>query len=188
MQSKKILYLITLLFLTLTSCTIKGSFQGLYSYYSKTNRDNPNLLVKANSKVPICDLSYSKDLRVLVINGLDFKNCIQNYDEAIIYLWKPKCKSDYCYSPDLVQSHFDREKIELFIVAEYYDGELMSNNYILKRPIYGIDTEYYNTSLTHLYLAKFFSDLGIDREDVYGNFFYFKNGNFINSFKKIHSR
>jgi hypothetical protein len=70
-------------------------------------------------------------------------------------------------------------------VAEYYDTEKMEMKYDIVNPIFGIDVKYYKSSLTSKYLSKFIYDL-IEKEDISNNrYFYFEEGNFINSYNSI---
>ncbi|MVO09157.1 hypothetical protein GOQ30_08280 [Flavobacterium sp. TP390] len=74
--------------------------------------------------------------------------------------------------------------LDLYIVAEYYDVELMDNDYNLNNPIFGIDTEFYKTNLTDKYLKKFIVDL-TDQYSFYDRFYLFENGEYKSMFKSI---
>jgi hypothetical protein len=76
------------------------------------------------------------------------------------------------------------KNITLFIVAEYYDNDLMQINYITSRPIFGIDVEYYQSNKTSKYLSKFLYDLAAKGEMV-GRLIYFEDGLFKNSFEQV---
>lgn len=169
------------------SCSINGSFQGLYSYHKKTKKSSPYLLVKTNSWDSICSLSKNDVGKIYVINGADLRECLENKKEdAILYIWGPKCKSPVCYPLNVLQQICDENKLELYIIAEYYDAELMQMDYIIERPIFGIDTEFYKTNLTSKYLSRFLGDL-IPNKDIQelNRFYYFKKGKYINSFESI---
>ena len=75
--------------------------------------------------------------------------------------------------------------MDLYIVAEYYDLEQMELSHKITRPIFGIDTEYYRTSLTKKYITKFLEDMKLD-SNTYNRYFYFKNGVFIKSYESIY--
>lgn len=97
--------------------------------------------------------------------------------KALVYIWKPHCPNEACISPVYLQSKCDERDIEAFVVAEFYDCELMQLNSVLDKPIFGIDQDFYNTNLTSKYLTKFWSDLsnfenGISRK----MFVLFENG------------
>lgn len=104
------------------------------------------------------------------------RECIGLHQEAILYLWKPKCRGSY--SLQTLQKKCDSLKIELFIVAEYYD-KMMQVSQGIKRPIFGIDTRYYQSNLTSKYVLSFIRDL-ISNPDTntYRDFYYFKAGVF----------
>jgi len=128
--------------------------QGLYSYYDKVQGQKPNLIIK--SEKVICLIKQIDKPKIYVVNGKEIKNCIENTKkDALVYIWGPKCKSKICYPLNIIQSECDENNIELYIVAEYYDSELMDIHYNIKNPIYGIDIDYYKKKLSSKYLSKF---------------------------------
>ena len=176
------LLLITFL---LSSC-ISGSFKGLYGYYNKTRSESPNLIVEPefSSRYNLCSINYTDSTKIFVVNGIELRKCISNFDHAVLFIWKPNCHSQFCYSLNAVQQLCRDKNIELYIVAEYYDSKKMETNYILKRPIYGVNTKYYRTNLTARYLEKFLQDIAGVHETS-GNFLRFRNGKFMESFQDI---
>ena len=164
-----------------SSCKISGSFQGLYGYYHKTIKENPNLVTKYNSETD-CDLAIEN--KVISINHINLKNCLNQHSKTLIYIWKPKCKSEFCYALNIIQDRCLKNNVELYVVAEYYDSKLMSIDYNLQRSIYGIDVEYYKTNLTEKYLPLFINGL-TSSELVHENFIFFENGNYKKTFQKI---
>jgi hypothetical protein len=163
------------LIISFNSCSINGTMQGLYSYYSKTSEIFPLIIKKPFSS--ICDI-YQKDTSfIYTINGIEIKSCIKKIKRTLLYLWKPKCTSDNCLSLGKVQEYCNENNIELFIVAEYYDYETMKILHLIKRPIFGIDCEYYKTNMTKKYLNSFMNDLLGEKINLNGNsYFFFKNG------------
>ena len=182
---KKLKYLIyfSICFLT-TSCSINGNFQGLFSYYKKTVKDNPNLIDK--SPASICETRLAMAHNVIIANGIKLKQCVNRSANVLVYVWSPNCKSGYCYSLNAIQTKCDEKNIELYIVAEYYDGKKMQLDYHLRRSIIGIDTKYYKTNLTSKYLSKFINDL-TSKSDIHNRFLYFTNGILSKSFDSIDS-
>lgn len=166
----------------LASCSI--NIRGVVSDYKKVNSINPNLIRKINSQDAICGAGYSDSCKVIVVNGNQLKNCIQNKDKAVIYLWNGNCKSDYCYGLDRVESYLAEKNITLYVVAEYYDHRLMSEFYDLTYPIVGIDTEYYKTDRVNKYIKYFFTDLSVEREKFH-RLLYWENGTYIKSFLSL---
>jgi len=154
-----------------------NSIQGLYSRYQATNAAYPGLLVKADSTV-ICELEYPASPKVYLVNGQQMKECVAHYDDAIVYIWDPHCTSDQCYSPSLLQKYCDEKNVELFVVAEYYDGAELVQYYEINRPLFGIDTKYYKTDIVELYAAKFQRDLMVDK-GIVSRLLYFKKGKFM---------
>jgi hypothetical protein len=155
---------------------------GLFSSYKRTRTANPDLLVKPAVDASICNVTYSD--KVIITNGKKIKECILATNKAAIYIWRPKCKGKYCYSLDAIQAKCNANNIELFIVAEYYDHKEMEKEYVLKRPLFGIDTKYYRTNLTPKYLKKFKFDVA-SQKDIEDNFLLFKDGLFVKSFNEI---
>lgn len=177
-MSKKTILFSLFFFQLLSSCSINGNFQGLYSYYDKTKSENPNLLVETDSIINICEIEKKETPKVYIINGKDLKECIKKFDDLLIYIWSPKCKSKFCYPLNVLQQNCNNNKIELIVVSEYYDNELMQIEYGINKPIFGIDTNYYNTNTTSKYLSKFIFDL-TSIENIEGRLLYFKNGVFV---------
>jgi len=181
---KSVILFTTVALVFVAGCTVRGSFQGLSSYYSKTKSKNPGLLLRPDDSISICKIRKSDPARVYIINGNNLKDCVTKEDKAIIYIWAPKCKSRYCYSLNFVQQKCDLKNVELFIVAEYYDNELMQINYQTEHPVFGIDVEYYNMNTTSRYLSRLIYDL-TSEENVKGRFIYLENGLFKKAFESI---
>ncbi|MBK7428273.1 MAG: hypothetical protein IPI60_15270 [Saprospiraceae bacterium] len=179
-----------LFFLSLILCTscglisIDGSLQGLNSYYNKTKADNPNLLARPDNSFPLCELKTNETPKVYVTNAAEIASCFPKEGNAIVYIWRPNCSGKLCYSLNLVQEKCNKEKIDLFIVAEYYHTEKMEINYKTERPVFGIDTKYYRSNLTSKYLSKFRNEL-TGTGELNGQFLLFRNGVFYKSFKDI---
>lgn len=180
-RSKVLLFLILV---SISSCKINGTFQGLYSYYNKTKSETPNLLMRLDDSASICDFAYSDSLKIVISNGVELKNCARQYENSIVYFWSPKCKGKLCYSLELLQNICNEKGIELFIVAEYYDSQLMKKYYNIKKPILGIDTKYYKTNKTSKYLSLFTYDL-VSKRDISQKFILLKKGVFEKSFSDI---
>lgn len=165
-------------FLSLASCiSIKGELKGLYSYYDKTEKEFPGLVTNPVPGIPVCEIPRTELQKVIVSNGKDIKKCMEQYPNSMLYIWSPRCHGSSCYSPMALQRICKEKGIELFIAAEYYDGELMEKDYSLDHPIIGIDTKYYNSSLTSNYLTKFVWDL-TGQKATNLRFILFKKGHF----------
>ena len=152
---------------------------------------SPEIMQKSNNVDSICNSnSLRLNPKILVVNGTSLKQCLAKKKKALIYYWAPRCRSQMCFPPEIVQSTCDSKKIELYIVAEYYDSENMKINYNIKRPIYGIDTEYYKTSLTTKYTRKFLFDidssLDFSKIKLGDRYLYFENGKFIKSYESVY--
>lgn len=168
-----------LFLLILNSCKINGSFQGLYSYYKVTKKTNPELFVTDGIH---CELKNVGIPKVYLTNGFQLKKCINTAEYAVVYLWSPKCTSIQCIPLEIIASKCKNEQIQLSIVAQYYDADTMSKTYNIEEPIFGIDTKYYRSNLTPIYLKKFIADLTSKTNPENKKFLLFKKGQFINSF------
>ena len=67
--------------------------------------------------------------------------------------------SKVCIPLNVIQEICNKKNIQLYIVAEYYDLELMNKEYNISSPILGIDTDYYKTNLTSKYVKNFIKDI-----------------------------
>jgi hypothetical protein len=130
----------TFILIVLASCKIEGNFAGLYSYYDKAKQSNAALFVETDTVTGECDLIYGREPKVYLINGRQLKECVSGADDALVYIWKLKCSSQFCYSLNRLQNYCDSVGQELFIVAEYYDAETIGLRYSLQHPIFGINT------------------------------------------------
>ncbi len=170
--------------LIIESCSINGTLQGYYSYQSQTEEKAPSLI--QHSKESICELQIRDSVAIFAINGVELRDCLLSIENSLVYLWKPKCSSDICISPKFLQKICDNEGLELFIVAEYYDFEMMNFNYQTERPIFGINDRFYKSSLTKIYIQKFFSDLiGQEYSKENNNFFLFRKGVLVQESKSV---
>jgi hypothetical protein len=61
----------------------------------------------------------------------------------------------------------------------------MELKYDINRPIFGIDIDYYKSSLTSKYLSKFIYDITGKIDGFENRFFYFENGVFLQSYNTI---
>ncbi|EKB57049.1 hypothetical protein [Bergeyella zoohelcum] len=160
------------LFIILQSCAIKGNFKGLYSYFNTTYKAKPELFSKEK-----WNCHEKNDNKVRIIRGKDIVKCLSQYSRSLVYIWSPNCTSDICYPLDEIQKYCNRQGIELFIVAEYYDAEKMTQQYTVKNPILAIDTEYYKTNITKRYVALFLKDIDF-LSPLQNRYLLFEKGNF----------
>lgn len=187
---KILLLSLILSFIFITSCSINGSFQGLFSYYKTTNNDNKITFIKSTENNNYCNNAYDSTT-IVIINGTELKKCLSQNGITLVYIWSPRCNSAKCYPLFLLQDLCTKMNIELLVVAEYYDTQQMTKNHNLIRPIFGIDTKYYKSNFTTIYLNIFLQDLLIEvnhttlKKIKYNNFFYFRNGIYVKSFNDI---
>jgi hypothetical protein len=171
------LLLLALLFSSCGLIHFEPTINGLYSRYDKTNEAYPGLLVKTDTTTTVCNLQYTEEPKVYVVNGLQLKECLSNHDDAIVYIWDAHCTSKECYSPSLLQKYCDKKNVELYVVTEYYDGADLVQFYEINRPIFGIDTKYYKADFIEKYVARFEADLNAEDKET-GRMLYFKKGEY----------
>lgn len=183
----KFLWLFLLVFTVsiLSSCGIDGSFRGLYSYYKVTQKEDPNFIQRPDSN--LCNITSSNSNIVYKINGKELKVCLKTESRTMVYIWSPNCSASVCVPPNYAQEYANNNNLELFIVANYYHYNKMTENFELVRPLFGVDTEHYRSNLTDRYMKKFKEDL-IGREwveDYYPRFLLFHNDSLISSSNNI---
>lgn len=181
LYSDLIKLIFTFLALYLVSCSINGTTQGLYGYQKVTESIMPEFISPLQGDICMKDLPNT--LGVTKINGLDIYRCLSQDVRTVVYLWPPKCSSAECISPILLSTFCSDLKVNLFIVAEYYDYPIMYANLTKLEPIYAIDQRHYNTNLTKKYKTRFLNDLGISNKTTIteNRFFYFENTQFIHA-------
>lgn len=150
-----------------------------YSRYKQTNDAYPGLLIETDSSTALCELKYNVGKpEVYVINGLQLKQCLANYDDAIVYVWAPYCAGKECYSPSLLQKYCDEKNVTLFVVTEYYAADELVQFYQIERPLFGIDTKHYCSDFIDKYVGCFKNDLNATDKEA-GRMLYFKKGKYM---------
>ncbi len=186
-MKNKILLLLLLLTVFNSCVTAKSDFKGLYSYYKSTNESNPELFVKMKSSDSICDNKLKNNDKIYIVNGTQLKECLNKSEKSIVYFWSPKCKSEVCFPLEIIQAFCSKNNLSLFIVAEYYDAEMMASKYDLERNILAVDTEYYKTNLVSRYVNRFMKNIDTDLE--YKNlhrYLYFEGDKFIRDYRSVY--
>lgn len=186
---KKTIFILSSFFF-INSCgliSINGSFQGLYSYYKNTKSKRPNLFIEYHDSATNNNLNNDNDSQIVLVTGPELRKCLSVFNNSVVYIWSPKCKSKFCPSLDILQEKCNRKKIELFIVAETFDVNMLSQKHKSVKTLFGINTKYYKTNLTFKYRMKFIKDIEKNqKKDVtYNRLFYFKKGKFIKSVHEI---
>ena len=179
--------LLILLFVFFSSCTIKSNFKGLYSYFNETHKAMPNLFIKLDSSDTLLFNTSIEKNKIYIINGTHLKKCLDKKNKSIVYFWDLNCKSKICYPIELIQAHCKKNNLSLFVVAEYYDAKIMSNEFEIDNNILAVNTKYYKSSLVNKYLTRFLID--IDSKLKYKNlnrYLYFEGDEFINDYRSIY--
>lgn len=184
-KNGKLLVLLLLIFIA--SCTIKGDFKGLYSYFRDTQNKRPDLFITLDSSDTLNLNSAKENNKIYIINGLQLKKCLRSNNRSIVYFWDLNCKSKICYPLELIQAHCKKNNLSLFVVAEYYDAKIMSNEFEIDNNILAVNTKYYKSSIVNKYLTRFLID--IDSKLKYKNlnrYLYFEGDEFINDYRSIY--
>ncbi len=173
-----------ILLLSCSCITIKGELKGLYSYFNKTDKLYPGLLVRSSVALPVCDNLKNATPKIIIVNGNQLRKCLTQSTHAVLYVWQPLCSSELCYAINVVQRECTKKNIDLYIVSEYYDGPSMQQDYKIDRPIFGVDVDYYQSSLCDVYIPKFMRDItGTAARN--NKFIEFKNGLLQRTFDRI---
>lgn len=167
----------------LVCCSIKGTLKGLHSNFNQTKTVNPGLFIYPDKEV--CSLLNNNEKKVYIVNGTQIKDCIMGSEKSVIYVWAPNCKSSLCLTLKTVCQKSKTLDVKLFIVAEYYDNEMMILNHDISAPLFAIDTKYYKTEMTTKYLKRFLMD--IDSIKYTNRYIYFENGEYRRSFNSLDS-
>jgi len=80
-------FLLSVGLLTLSSCKLNGTLQGLVSNYKKTKKENPNLLIKPSDSSSVCMSLIQNNNSILIINGKQLKQCISKNKKVLIYIY-----------------------------------------------------------------------------------------------------
>jgi hypothetical protein len=166
--SKNYLFCFIVYFFSI-GCQISGSFKGLRSYRAEIEQNNSSLISLANYE---CNKNEN---RIYIVRAKQLLDCLRVCDSSLVYIWKPNCISKKCIDINALQNLCSKKRVNLFIVAEYYDLKKMSQKYKIEYPILGIDTKYYHSDFTKKYLARFIFELTkekISNERTVGYFFY----------------
>lgn len=160
--------------------------QSLWSYYKQSKAMAPDLFITMEDDA--CPLRSNESEPIYLITGLQLKKCLDNEDWALVYFWQPNCSSSVCISPTIAQSISDRNKIALYVVAEYYDVPKMSYPFTTKRPLFGMNTKHYGTDLQRNYIKLFYMDItGLKYSPESASFFLFRQGDYQGSYRTIDS-
>ena len=184
-KNQKLLLILLFVFFFLFS--IKGNFKGLYSYFNETQKEMPNLFIKLDSSDTLLFNTSIEKNKIYIINGIHLKKCLTKKNKSIVYFWDLNCKSKICYPLELIQAHCKKNNLSLFVVAEYYDAKIMSNEFEIDNNILAVNTKYYKSSLVNKYLTRFLID--IDSKLKYKNlnrYLYFEGDEFINDYRSIY--
>ncbi len=171
-----LLYVNALLVLS-SSCVVLNT-PGLFSGYNKLEENQ-------KSKIKYLEINSEKAVNnsfVYFITGYDLKQLLKESPNALIYIWGPNCSSESCYLLSAVQQYCVKNKIELFIVTEYFESDIIEGQYTkeIQNPLFAVDFKHYKTNYCSKYMRLFKEDL-LDgqvytQNDLYNRYFFFSNG------------
>lgn len=168
------------------SCSSSQSISGASSNYEATKKAYPNLILSAVVLQDPCKAQYAPAFRVIELQGKELYNCLKFQPKALVYTWNMQ-QDSLKYPPiEKVQKYCDYQGIRLYVVANYYQGKLMSQEYALDYPIIGINTNYYQSDQPAIYQKNFLKDLGIIlKEEEKGQLHYFEYGHYHGVYKSL---
>lgn len=164
-----------LLICSLSSCVIVDT-PGFFSGYKDLSKEEKQQVVFTPPKDDICD--KTNDKKIYAITGKQLLNCIKGYDTTVVYLWSPHCSSDACVTMQAAQRYCDKMNYKLYIVAEYYDMDMMTKQHTIPAPLFIANHKYYKANYCGKYNRRFTNDLlngkTLNKEEKYSRFLFFK--------------
>ncbi len=164
------------------SCKVITESHGFYIGYETLSEKEIEQVVFVDPKEAISDLE--NDQKIYAINGKQLKDCISKSDTSVVYIWGPRCHGSACISILSCQKYCSENNYDLFVVADYYDMEMMEIQNHSKSPIFIANHQYYNKrycqKLTQLFLKELVGPDFEGQENELGRFLLFDKGEFVN--------
>jgi hypothetical protein len=171
---KNLLYLLPVLF-AFSGCVITNT-SGFYSGYKKLSDKEKAKVIFTPPAENIC--ARVNDNNIYAITGSQLLNCLKDNDTSVVYRWSPHCHSDMCITIETAQRYCDKMKYKLYIVADYYDMEIIERQHTIPGPLYIANHQYYKADFCGKYNKRFTADLlkgaTLNKEERFGRFQFFK--------------
>lgn len=168
------------------SCSSNQSLPNSSSNYEATQKAYPQLIKSTAVLQDHCKAQYSPTFRVLELQGKELYDCLKFQPKALVYTWNMQEDSLKYLPIEKVQQYCDQQGIRLYVVAAYYQGDILSKEYALDYPIIGINTSYYRSNNPIIYHKNFLKDLGIIlKEGQKGQLHYFEYGHYHGVHKSL---
>ncbi|MES2513804.1 MAG: hypothetical protein V4580_06640 [Bacteroidota bacterium] len=173
-------YSICLTSLLVSGCIIVNT-PGFYNGYKKLSDEEKKSVVLLKDDDSISQLK--KDTTIYAINGKQLKNCLAANDTSVVYLWGPRCSSVSCILISSCQDYCTQRSYKLYVVADYYDIEMMNAQNKANTPLLIANHIYYNRYYAGKLNSAFTSDLlngtTLRGREQYNRFLFFKGDEFI---------
>jgi hypothetical protein len=172
-----ILFILTML---LSGCMVVNT-AGFYNGYKKLSEQAKKSVVLLDKEATINTLK--KDTTVYAINGKQLKDCLSSNDTSLVYLWGPHCGSSSCILISSCQDYCTKRGYTLYVVADYYDMEMMSVQNKANTPLLIANHMYYNKYYANKLNGAFQKDLlngySLKGEQEYNRFLFFQKDSLI---------
>lgn len=169
-----------LLICSLSSCVIVNT-PGFYSGYKDLSDTEKEQVVFTQPTEDICD--KTNDKKIYAINGKQLLNCMKSNDTSVVYLWSPHCSSDACITMQVAQRYCDKMNYKLYIVAEYYDMDMMGKQHTTPGPLFIANHKHYKANYCGKYVKRFTNDLlngkTLNKDEKYSRFLFFKGDELV---------
>ncbi|MBZ0242962.1 MAG: hypothetical protein K8F24_07095 [Bacteroidales bacterium] len=154
----------------LNSCVV----QGLTNDFGKLNDSEKALIHDFEG------FSEVESRAIYEINGKALREELKNHPKSIVYKLSNGCPSEYCKPLQLYENFAKEHDYHLFMVMIGYANLYETMEQPFSSPLYAIDTDYYETSISYKYNRYFDNDfMGLEtkaKQGEYAGSLYFFEG------------
>lgn len=171
-------------FLFFAAC-ISISVKGYYSDYDKLTDAEKEKVVFLDPDSVLSVLQNNG--KVYAVTGKQLKEELVQQDSALVYFWSPHCSSESCVLVEVCQEYADKQNYKLYVVADYYDMEVMDAQNKSHFPMLIPNHKYYETDVRLKYGGMFREGLGFAKEQKgsYFRYLLFAKGKYVKSYSDI---
>jgi len=159
---------------------------GFNNGYDKLTDEEKSKIVLVNENESICALE--QDYRIYGVNGNQLQSCLAKNDTTLVYDWGPDCSSDNCLLISAVQNYCNKKGYKFYVLAEYYDMEIMEGQNNSDLPMLTPNHLYYGMTksdkLNKAFKNDLLDDLDLDKEDKYHRYLIFKGDKLVRTENK----
>ncbi len=139
----------------MTSCI---QVKGFNNDYKRLSDEEKKSVVFVEESKKICDLPQDS-ATIFAVNGKQLRECLKENDTSVVYMWGPNCKAEHCILIAACQEYCDTRGYKLYIVADYYEMEVMNAQNVADEPILIANHYYYDRLYANALMRLFRADL-----------------------------